>query len=60
MLKSKIAAFLYFTAKDNIPLKLADLHISTTERKSSITFLVAMLDEHNTCNSHNIYTTDIC
>ena len=40
--------------KDNIPLKLPDLHISnkSIERKSLIKFLGLMLDEHIAWNNH--------
>ena len=42
------------SVKDNIPLKLPDLHISnkSIERKSSIKFLGVMLDEHIAWNDH--------
>ena len=42
------------SVKDNIPLKLPDLHISkkSIERKYSIMFLGVMLDEHIAWNDH--------
>ena len=42
------------SVKDNIPLKLPDLHISnkSNERKSSIKFLGVMVDEHIAWNDH--------
>ena len=42
------------SVKDNLPLKLPDLHISnkSIERKSSIKFLGEMLDEHIAWNEH--------
>ena len=52
--KTKYTFFHKNSVKDNIPLKLPDLHFSnkSTERKSSIKFLGVMLDEHITWNDH--------
>ena len=52
--KTKYTFFHKNSIKDNIPLKLPDLHISnkSTERKSSIMFLRVMLDEHIAWNDH--------
>ena len=52
--RTKYTFFLKKSVKDNIPLKLADLHISNKsfERKSSIKLLGVMLDEHIAWNDH--------
>ena len=52
--KTKYTFFHKNSVKDNIPLKLPDLHISnkSIERKSSIKFLGVMLDEHIAWNDH--------
>ena len=52
--KTKYTFFHKNSVKDNIPLKLPDLHISnkSIERKSSIKFLGVMLDEHIAWNYH--------
>ena len=52
--KPKYTFFHKNTVKDNIPLKLPDLHISnkSIERKSSIKFLGVMLDDHIAWNEH--------
>ena len=52
--KTKYTFFHKNSVKDNIPLKLHDLHISnkSIERKSSIKFLGVMLDEHIAWNDH--------
>ena len=52
--KTKYDFFHKNSVKDNIPLKLSDLHIfnKSIERKSSIKFLGVMLDEHITWNDH--------
>ena len=52
--KTKYTFFHKNSVKDNIPLKLPDLHISNEriERKSSIKFLGVMLDEPIAWNDH--------
>ena len=52
--KTKYTFFHKNLVKDNIPLKLSDLHISnkSIERKSSIKFLGVMLDENIAWNDH--------
>ena len=52
--ETKFTFFHKNSVKDNIPLKLPDLHISnkSIERKSSIKFLGVMLDEHIAWNDH--------
>ena len=52
--KTKYTFFHKNSVKDNIHLKLPDLHISnkSIERKSSIKFLGVMLDEHIAWNDH--------
>ena len=46
--KTKYTFFHENSVKDNIPLKLPDLHVynKSIERKSSTKFLGVMLDEH--------------
>ena len=52
--KTKYTFFHKNLVKDNIPLKLSDLHISnkSIERKASIKFLGVMLDESIAWNDH--------
>ena len=52
--KTKYTFFHKNLVKDNIPLKLSDLHISSKsiERKASIKFLGVMLDESIAWNDH--------
>ena len=52
--KTKYTFFHENSVKDNIPLKLPDLHISnkSIEWKSLIKFLGVMLDEHIAWNDH--------
>ena len=52
--KTKYTFFHKNSVKDNIPLKLPDLHIfdKTIERTSSIKFLGVMLDENITWSNH--------
>ena len=52
--KTKYTFFHKNSVKDNLPLKLPDLHIynKSIERKSSTKFLGVMLDEHIAWNDH--------
>ena len=52
--KTKYTFFHKNSVKDNIPLKLPDLHIfdKNIERTSSIKFLGVMIDEHITWYNH--------
>ena len=52
--KTKYTFFHKNSVKDNIPLKLPDLHIcnKSIERKFSIKFLGVILDEHIAWNNH--------
>ena len=57
--ETKFTFFHKNSVKDNIPLKLPDLHISnkSIERKSSINFLAVLLDEYIAWNHLRLYTS---